>query len=179
MTQIRRLLTLLVVATSLVLVPSATADLVDNSNELPSIINDAAPAHLADSLAAYSQPRIPINAEQSAKKVRRHHKSRSGAHVSGGKATYYAGHQLDNPACPGATTPNDSSMIAAISDDSPFACGDQLRIKDPNGKEATVHVVDKCAGCTSNWLDVTKGVFTKFDSLDKGVLEGLEISKVG
>lgn len=179
MIRVRCLSTLLVLATSfvLILIPSISAGLI--AGAVPESVDDAAPKPLADSLAASSHPRIPALAEHSVKNVRRHHKPHSGPHVTNGKATFYAGHQLDNPACPGATTPNDSSMIAAISDDSPFACGDHLRITDASGRQAVVKVVDRCEGCTSNWLDLTKGAFTRFSSLDTGVLTDLTITKVG
>lgn len=92
--------------------------------------------------------------------------------------TFYGGSQLLNPACPGAATPNDGSMIAAISFDSPFQCGDKIMIKDPSGKHAVVTAVDRCAGCTRDWIDVTKGVFRIFDGLETGVLRGVTLTKM-
>ncbi|ETS65423.1 hypothetical protein PaG_00157 [Moesziomyces aphidis] len=145
--------------------------------------------HISPDMVPLSHPRIPVapqaiphNAvddssalEAPALETRKHHSK--GKKVNGGKVTYYYGSQLLNPACPGAPTPSDSSMTAAISFDSPFQCGDRIKISDPQGKHAVVTVVDRCAGCTWNWIDVTKGVFQVFSGLDAGVLTGLTMTK--
>lgn len=49
------------------------------------------------------------------------------------KLTWYGGGQLDAPACGGAT-PSDSSMIVAVSTDSPFKCHDKLHLVSSPGK---------------------------------------------
>lgn len=103
-----------------------------------------------------------------------HHKSTS---IKSGKVTYYSGNQLKNPRCPGHKNPNDNSMIAAVSADSPFNCGDRVKITDHHsGKDAIVTVIDRCAGCTADWIDVTKGVFRKMAPLDKGVIHGVSMT---
>lgn len=141
----------------------------------------ASSEHLSPQLAALSKPRIPSYPEKLAERLesRRHHtKHASALHIPHGKVTYYAGGQLANPAC-GGKTPNDGSMIAAISFDSPFGCGDKIRILDnDSGRQQVVTVVDRCAGCTREWIDVTKGVFSIFDSLDAGVLHDVSFTKV-
>ncbi|SOV07769.1 uncharacterized protein UDID_07232 [Ustilago sp. UG-2017a] len=138
--------------------------------------------HIPAHLASLSSPRIHSSPRQLEK--RSHHQknktkpnSPSSAEISDGKLTYYFGSQLLNPACPGAPAPKDGSMIAAISFDSPFKCGDRIRIQDGRGKEVVVTAVDRCAGCKRHWIDVTKGVFRHFSPLDKGVLEGMKLSK--
>lgn len=40
-----------------------------------------------------------------------------------------------------------------------------------------VTAVDRCAACTRNWIDVTKGVFKHFAGLETGVLNDLRLSK--
>ncbi|SPO23930.1 uncharacterized protein UTRI_03535_B [Ustilago trichophora] len=133
--------------------------------------------HISDTLASFASPRLPEAAEQPHIEKRRHHGKPRSKTVSNGKITYYFGSQLLNPACPDAPTPNDGSMTAAISYDSPFKCGDKIKITDSHGKHATVTVVDRCAGCTYNWIDVTKGVFKVFSDLDAGVLRDVTFSK--
>ena len=131
---------------------------------------------IPDSMAALSAPRIPESASAPHIGRRRHH-SKGGKSIGNGKVTYYFGSQLLNPACPGAPTPNDGSMTAAISFDSPFECGDRIKITNSEGKHAIVTVVDRCAGCSYNWIDVTKGVFRVFSDLDAGVLRDVSFTK--
>ncbi|KAK0547547.1 hypothetical protein OC846_004802 [Tilletia horrida] len=108
--------------------------------------------------------------------------SGSGSH-SGSKAkiTWYAGHQLLNPAC-GGPTPTDDSLIAAVNRHSPFAsCGDVIKLRSPkNGRSVTVKVVDWCDTCSPNdpWFDLTKGAFEKIADLEIGVVKGLEFERV-
>lgn len=151
--------------------------------------------HVSDKTAELSHPRIvdpsqadfpfsPSNASPEPRPMlekRRHHRknhSYSPVTVTNGKVTFYAGNQLLSPACPGAQNPNDGSMIAAISFDSPFQCGDKIKITQNDGKHAVVTVIDRCAGCTRNWIDVTKGVFSIFDGLDTGVLRDVTFTKL-
>lgn len=145
---------------------------------LPSHEHIGTPApFISDSMASLSTPRIPESAEEPNLEKRRHHNKKTSKTIPNGKVTYYFGSQLLNPACPGAPTPDDGSMTAAISFDSPFQCGDKVKISDKSGKHATVTVVDRCAGCSYNWIDVTKGVFKVFSDLDAGVLKDVSFSK--
>ncbi|TKY88601.1 hypothetical protein EX895_002590 [Sporisorium graminicola] len=123
-----------------------------------------------------SVPRSSSSSEELQPRGRHHVKSRPS--LTHGKVTFYYGSQLLNPACPGAPTPDDWSMTAAISFDSPFRCGDRIRISDGKGKHVVVTAVDRCAGCSREWIDVTKGVFKVFDSLDAGVLHDLTFHKM-
>ncbi|KIS67180.1 uncharacterized protein UMAG_05046 [Mycosarcoma maydis] len=131
--------------------------------------------HLPDSIASLSHPRIPEPKSNLQARGRHHAKARQ--QVPNGKVTFYSGSQLLNPACPGAPTPSDSSMIAAISFDSPFHCGDRVMISG-KGKQAVVTIVDRCAACTNNWMDVTKGVFQVFSGLETGVLHDVSFTKM-
>ncbi|PWN92276.1 hypothetical protein FA10DRAFT_88504 [Acaromyces ingoldii] len=92
------------------------------------------------------------------------------------KLTWYGGGQLDAPACGGAT-PSDSSMIVAVSTDSPFKCHDKLHLHH-QGKMVEVTVVDHCDGCAPHHVDATKGVFSKLANLDDGVISGLHIRRM-
>ncbi|SNX86377.1 uncharacterized protein MEPE_05086 [Melanopsichium pennsylvanicum] len=149
----------------------------------------------SDTLSHLAHPRIPTSKGQlvdrphsaRSKFFKRRHESKqnkvkssgsSGGYIGNGQMTYYYGTQLLNPACPNASTPSDASMTAAISNDSPFQCGDQIKIANKNGKQVTVTVVDRCEGCSSDHLDVTKAVFEKFSSLEMGVLYDMSFSKI-
>ncbi|PWN20428.1 hypothetical protein BCV69DRAFT_299555 [Microstroma glucosiphilum] len=90
------------------------------------------------------------------------------------KATWYGGGQLDNPACGGAT-PTDNSMVAAVSENGPFQCGDHIKLSK-GGKSVTVKVVDKCAGCGAHHIDLTKGAFKKLGPLSEGVIHHITYS---
>lgn len=150
---------------------------VNTSGQHISAPASARPVHLSSHSASLSEPRIatPPSADL-APRSRHHVKSRQTQ--TNGKVTFYYGSQLLNPACPGARTPDDWSMTAAISFDSPFHCGDRVRISDGKGKHAIVTVVDRCAGCSADWMDVTKGVFRVFSGLDRGVLHGVTFHKM-
>ncbi|EPQ30867.1 uncharacterized protein PFL1_01764 [Pseudozyma flocculosa PF-1] len=103
----------------------------------------------------------------------KHHKPKK---MQGGKITWYNGDQLLRPACPGMATPTDDSMTAAISLVSPPAkCGDKIQIKKGD-QSVVVTVVDYCAACTPNWIDVTKGVFRHFDAVSAGVIQDMEFT---
>ena len=43
----------------------------------------------------------------------------------GGRATFYYGHDLLDPAC-GGDAPTDDDLVAAVRADSPFKCGDKV-----------------------------------------------------
>lgn len=67
---------------------------------------------------------------------------------SGVRVTYYAGNQLNNPAC-GGPTPNDNDMVAAVVKDGGYgSCGDKMTLTS-GGKSVTVTIVDYCEGCPS------------------------------
>lgn len=141
--------------------------------------SSSSPQRFSPHMASVSKPRIasPPPASNDLQSRGRHHvKARQS--LTNGKVTFYYGSQLLNPACAGAPTPDDWSMTAAISFDSPFSCGDRVRISDGQGKHVIVTVVDRCTGCTREWIDVTKGVFKHFSSLDTGVLHDLTFHKV-
>lgn len=89
-----------------------------------------------------------------------------------GKLTWYAGSQLDNPAC-GGPTPNDNSMIVAVKENGGYGkCGDKVHLHY-GGKMVEVHIVDYCASCEWGHFDATKGVFRKLANLDQGVIDGI------
>jgi len=72
----------------------------------------------------------------------------SSSKKNGARTTYYAGNQLNDPAC-GGKTPGDDDMVGAVVKDGGYAkCGDKITI-EANGKQVTFTVVDYCAGCPS------------------------------
>lgn len=88
------------------------------------------------------------------------------------RITYYAGKQLNNPAC-GGPSPNDHSMIAAVKQGS-FKCGDRIHIQ--HGSNAiVVKVVDFCPSCSAHSLDLTPGAFSQLANLDQGVISGAKM----
>lgn len=61
-----------------------------------------------------------------------------------GKATWYGGNQLNDPAC-GGPTPNDNSMIAAVKKNGGYGkCGETVHLHY-QGKMVSVKIVDYCA----------------------------------
>lgn len=89
-----------------------------------------------------------------------------------GKLTYYAGNQLNNPAC-GGPTPNDNSMVVAVKENGGYgSCGETVHIHY-GGKMVSVKIVDYCASCEWGHFDGTKGVFKQLAPLSKGVLNGI------
>lgn len=126
----------------------------------------AARAAAADS--EYESRRQHLSRSPSPKK-HRHHKKGTKA-----KATWYGGGQLDAPAC-GGSRPSDDDLVGAVAENSPFKCHDRITLKKGN-KSVTVTIVDKCEGCETYHIDLTKGAFQHLDSLTAGVVEGLEWS---
>ncbi|CBQ69466.1 conserved hypothetical protein [Sporisorium reilianum SRZ2] len=137
-----------------------------------------APEHVSPHLASLTHPHLAAPAANELQARGRHHAKARRQSLTNGKVTFYHGRQLLHPACPGAHTPTDQSMTAAISFDSPFHCGDRIRISDAKGKNVVVTAVDRCAGCTRDWIDVTEGVFRVFSGLRTGELHGLTFSKI-
>ena len=62
-----------------------------------------------------------------------------------GKVTWYAGGQLDNPAC-GGPTPTDESMVVAVKANGGYGkCGETVHLHY-KGKMVSAKIVDYCAG---------------------------------
>ncbi|CEH18530.1 RlpA-like double-psi beta-barrel domain [Ceraceosorus bombacis] len=93
--------------------------------------------------------------------------------MTGAKATWYGGGQLDNPAC-GGPRPSDNDLVVAASESSGIPCHSTVHIHY-HGKMVSAKVVDRCAGCNAKWLDLTKGTFKKLAGLDVGELHGVHI----
>ncbi|EPQ31693.1 uncharacterized protein PFL1_01026 [Pseudozyma flocculosa PF-1] len=94
-----------------------------------------------------------------------------------GKLTYYAGHQLDNPAC-GGPTPTDNDMVVAVKENGGYGkCGDTVHIHW-KGKMVSATIRDYCEGCEWGHYDATKGLFRKLDSLSMGVLDGIHFKLI-
>ena len=91
----------------------------------------------------------------------------------GGRATFYYGHDLLDPAC-GGDAPTDDDLVAAVRADSPFKCGDKVGLWY-KGKSIEVTIRDHCEGCTyGGWFDLTKCAFSKLADLDVGILEDVK-----
>ncbi|WFD31492.1 hypothetical protein MSPP1_002529 [Malassezia sp. CBS 17886] len=89
-----------------------------------------------------------------------------------GRATYYSGYMMSDPAC-GGNAPNDDDMVAAVRSDSPFKCGDKVNLWR-NGSKVSVTVVDHCDTCTSgHWFDLSKSAFSKLGALTLGVMDDI------
>ncbi|CCF54803.1 hypothetical protein NDA11_000892 [Ustilago hordei] len=89
-----------------------------------------------------------------------------------GKATWYGGNQLNDPAC-GGPTPNDNSMIAAVKKNGGYGkCGETVHLHY-QGKMVSVKIVDYCSSCGWGHFDLSRGAFKKLAAIDQGVIEGL------
>ncbi len=89
-----------------------------------------------------------------------------------GKVTWYAGDQLDNPAC-GGPTPSDNSAVVAVKKNGGYGkCGETVHLHY-NGKMVSAKIVDYCAGCEWGHFDATRSVFKKLAPLSQGVIEGI------
>lgn len=98
------------------------------------------------------------------------------------KITWYGAHDLLNPACGDEKwNPTDASHIGAVHKNwnKGPQCGDFVRICNPKVHRCVkVRVVDECAGCSSNHIDLTKSAFKKLattGSLDEGITTGLKM----
>lgn len=94
--------------------------------------------------------------------------------LDGGQITWYTGKKLLNPACEGMATPTDHSHAVAVPYKSPATCGDWVSITY-HGKSVSAQVVDRCATCSNNGVDVTKAVFRQLSPLDVGELTGAHV----
>ncbi|GAC96348.1 hypothetical protein PHSY_003928 [Pseudozyma hubeiensis SY62] len=103
--------------------------------------------------------------------------------------TWYASHDLQNPQCGnggGSWQPENSSHIGAVVKgwtDGP-QCGEFVKLcnKDANNHCVQVRVIDKCAGCGENHVDLTKSAFKKLSpsgSLTEGRIHGLQMYRSG
>lgn len=100
------------------------------------------------------------------------------------KVTWYASHDLKNPACGTAGwDPENSAHIGAVSTSWSGApkCGDFVRICNHKVQRCVrVRVIDQCAGCSSDHVDLTKSAFLKLaptGSLDEGIVSKLSMYK--
>lgn len=99
--------------------------------------------------------------------------------------TWYASHDLLNPQCGnggGNWQPVNSCHIGAVVkgwDDGP-QCGDFVKLcnKKADNHCVLVRVIDKCAGCAENHVDLTKSAFKKLSpsgTLEEGRIKGLQM----
>ncbi|TKY86783.1 hypothetical protein EX895_004423 [Sporisorium graminicola] len=103
--------------------------------------------------------------------------------------TWYASHDLQNPQCGnggGSWQPENSSHIGAVVknwDNGP-QCGEFVKLcnKKANDHCVIVRVIDKCAGCGQDHVDLTKSAFKKLSpsgSLTEGRIHGLQMYRQG
>ena len=98
------------------------------------------------------------------------------------KITWYSSHDLKSPACgDGSWDPENSSHIGATSSgwkDGP-SCGDFVRLCNKKVSRCVhVRVVDQCAGCKEDHVDLTKSAFQKLastGSLEEGITTHLDM----
>lgn len=94
-----------------------------------------------------------------------------------GKVTWYAGDQLNNPAC-GGPTPTDASHIVAVKHNGGYGnCGDWVHLHY-NGKMVAAKIVDYCASCEFGHFDASKSVFSALAPLDQGVINGIHFKLI-
>lgn len=99
-----------------------------------------------------------------------------------GKVTWYASQDLKNPQCGnGKWNPNNNCHIGAVMygwNGGP-KCGQFVQICNPRKKACIkVRIVDKCAGCKQNHIDLTKSAFRQLSpsgTLDEGVVSNLDV----
>ncbi|SPO24808.1 uncharacterized protein UTRI_01798_B [Ustilago trichophora] len=101
--------------------------------------------------------------------------------------TWYASHDLLNPQCGnggGSWQPVNSCHIGAVVkhwDDGP-QCGEFVKLcnKQADNHCVVVRVIDKCAGCAKDHVDLTKSAFKKLSpsgTLQEGRIKGLKMYK--
>ncbi|ETS62848.1 hypothetical protein PaG_02605 [Moesziomyces aphidis] len=99
--------------------------------------------------------------------------------------TWYASNDLKNPQCGnggGSWQPENSCHIGAVVkgwNDGP-QCGEFVKLcnKEADNHCVTVRVIDKCAGCGEDHVDLTKSAFKKLSpsgSLVEGRIKGLKM----
>ena len=87
--------------------------------------------------------------------------------------TWYAGGMLNAPAC-GGDSPSDDDFVVAVAENGGYgSCNQKVRFHyQGHSVEATIR--DFCDGCGFGHFDATKGLFSKFAGLEKGVLTGVD-----
>ncbi|WFC99672.1 hypothetical protein MYAM1_002417 [Malassezia yamatoensis] len=100
------------------------------------------------------------------------------------RITWYASHDLKNPACgDDSWSPTNTNHIGAVqkSWSSGPQCGEFVRLcNDQTSACLKVRVVDQCEGCKQNHVDLTKSAFKRLSatgSLDEGLTNGLKLYK--
>lgn len=98
------------------------------------------------------------------------------------KITWYSSHDLKAPACgDGSWDPENSSHIGAtsVSWNGGPKCGEFVRLCNSKVSRCVhVRIVDECAGCKHNHVDLTKSAFQKLattGSLDEGITTHLKM----
>ncbi|PKI83885.1 hypothetical protein MVES1_002104 [Malassezia vespertilionis] len=98
------------------------------------------------------------------------------------KITWYASEDLKAPACSnGKWDPSNSNHIGAVMKgwDGGPQCGQFVRLcNDKTSVCVKVRIVDECAGCSKNHVDLTKSAFKKLattGTLDEGITTGLKL----
>lgn len=98
------------------------------------------------------------------------------------KITWYASHDLLNPACGnGSWDPTNTNHIGAVMNhwEGGPSCGDFIRLCNPKIERCVrVRIVDECAGCSQDHVDLTKSAFRRLattGSLDEGITAGLSM----
>uniref|UniRef100_A0A1D1XZV4 Expansin-like protein 5 n=1 Tax=Anthurium amnicola TaxID=1678845 RepID=A0A1D1XZV4_9ARAE len=92
------------------------------------------------------------------------------------KMTFYDGDQLDNAACYGrdgipSYNAKPSDMIAAMSIKNSNMCYQCLKVTNPkNKKSCIVKLIDFCAGCPKNNIDMTPTAFSSIANQDDGIV---------
>lgn len=95
------------------------------------------------------------------------------------QVTWYASHDLQNPACDGNLKPNNGWHIAAVSANwKAVKCGDfrQICNHKAHNRCVKVRIIDLCAGCDDYAYDLTKSAFkilSPSSSLDEGRMHGM------
>lgn len=90
-----------------------------------------------------------------------------------GKMTWYGGGMLKAPAC-GGSAPTDDDMVVAVAQNGGYgSCNQKVRLHY-QGKKIEATVRDYCDDCGFGHFDATKGLFSHFADLDKGVLTGVD-----
>lgn len=98
------------------------------------------------------------------------------------KITWYASEDLKNPACGDENwNPNNKNHIGAVQKSwtNGPQCGEFVRLCNPKVERCVkVRIVDECAGCAQNHVDLTKSAFKHLattGTLDEGITTGLQM----
>lgn len=102
------------------------------------------------------------------------------------RITWYASHDLQNPACgKGDWNPTNSNHIGAVMKgwEGGPQCGEFIRLCNEKIERCVrVRIVDECAGCQADHVDLTKSAFKRLattGSLDEGITTGLTMWYAG